>query len=47
MLKYKPYVPEENPLEDFDKDFKQGKYKAVSNLFKSYVCVHTKDKTSN
>lgn len=29
MLKYKAYVPEENPLEDFDSDFKQGKYKKV------------------
>lgn len=29
MLKYKTYVPEENPLEDFDSDFKQGKYKEV------------------
>ena len=29
MLKYKPFQPEENPLDDFDKDFKQGKYKPV------------------
>mmetsp|Transcript_17624 Transcript_17624/g.42785 ORF Transcript_17624/g.42785 Transcript_17624/m.42785 type:complete len:256 (+) Transcript_17624:46-813(+) len=27
MLAYKKYVPDENPLESFDSDFKQGAYK--------------------
>jgi hypothetical protein len=39
MLKYKPYKPDENPLEDFDKDFKQGKYKAVGIFAKNCVRV--------